>query len=99
MNRQINFNLEKIGLFRKATFKDITEGNIVYLIGDGDEMHKMTIDEVLHPHDDFKAFCANDGCRYGLRDLWVLKSGNDIQKRVDVLENAITSIRAYLNGI
>ena len=99
MNRQIIFNLEEIGLFRKATAKDITEGNIVYLICDGDEMHKMTIDEVLYPYDDFKAFCADDGCRYGLRDLWVLKSGNDLQKRIDILENVITEIRGSLNAL
>lgn len=99
MSRQINFDLEKIGLFRKAEPSDITEGNIVYLIGDGDEMHKMTIDEVYSPNDEWKAFCADDGCRYGLRDLWVLKTGNDLQKRIDILENAVSSIRSSLNAL
>ena len=99
MNRQINFNLEKIGLFRKATSKDIIENNIVYLIGDGDEMHKMTIEKVLYPDDDFRAFSATDGCRYGLIDLWVLKTNNDLQKRIDILENTINSIRDSLADI
>jgi len=99
MSRQINFDLEKIGLFRKAEPSDVVEGNIVYLIGDGDEMHKITIEEVYRPNDDWKAFCADDGCRYGLHDLWVLKSGNDLQKRIDILENAVSSIRSSLNAL
>lgn len=99
MNRKINFNLEKIGLFRKATSKDIVEGNIVYKIGDGDEMHKMTIDEVLRPDDNWKAFDADDGCRYGLHDLWILKTSNELQQRIDILENVIHSIRSSVNTI
>lgn len=99
MSRKINFDLEKIGLFREAEPSDIIEGNIVYLIGDGDEMHKVTIVEVLRPNDKWKAFCASDGCRYGLDDLWVLKTGTDLQKRIDILENATDSINSILRAL
>ena len=62
---------------RKAEPKDIVEGNEVILIGDFDEPHTRTIVEVLRPSDRFKAFCANDSCRYGLDRLYVEeKSGS-----------------------
>jgi len=69
----VKFDLKEIGLFREATPTDIIEGNTVFLVGDGNVMHKFTIDEVLRPSDPWKAFCADDGCRYGLEDLYVLK--------------------------
>ena len=53
---------------RKAEAKDIIEGAIIW--------HKRSkehggpywniIEEVLLPGDGFKAYCADDGCRYGL---------------------------------
>lgn len=74
MSRKIKFDLEKIGLFRTAKASDIIIGKIVYLIGDRDEMHKKIIQEVYNPNDDFKAFIADDGCRYGLYDLYILNN-------------------------
>lgn len=97
--KYVKVDLLSIGLFRKATSADITEGNIVFLIGDGNEMHRMTIDEVLHPNDDFKAFCADDGCRYGLHDLWVLKSGVELEKRMQKLEGIIEQVSYAVNAL
>jgi len=67
-------DLDEIGLFRPATPEDIFVGNIVYLIGDGEEMYRKEVQEVLSPSDPWKAFCADDGCRYGLDDLFVICS-------------------------
>lgn len=92
MEKLIKFDLDKIGLFRKAEPQDIVQGNIVYLIGDGNIMHKMIIDEVLNPNDERKAFCADDGCRYGLLDLYVTNSNNDLQKRIQHYEKTIDLI-------
>jgi len=75
--RQIKFDLENLGLFREAKPSDIIEGNTVFLIGDGDEMHRKTIEEVLSPKDPWKGFCAEDGCRYGLDDLYILEEKQD----------------------
>lgn len=99
MSLKVKIDLEEIGLFRKAEPSDIIESNIVYLIGDNGEMYKKTIIEVYNPNHDWKAFCANDGCRYGLYDLYVLKDGNNLQKRIDILENTVSSIRGYLNAL
>lgn len=98
-SKYVKVDLLSIGLFRKATPDDIVEGNIAFLIGDGNEMHRMTIDEVYRPDDDFKAFCADDGCRYGLYDLWVLKSGVELEKRVQKLEEIIEQISSSLNAL
>ena len=57
--------------FRKAIPEDIVVGNVVYLMGDFKELHTFEIDEVLRPSDKYKAFVADDGCRYGLEDLYV----------------------------
>ena len=57
--------------YRKAEAKDIVEGNTVLLIGDGNFPYEMVIDEVLRPNDPWKAFDADDGCRYGLEGLYV----------------------------
>lgn len=98
-SKYVKVDLLSIGLFRKATPDDIVEGNIVFLIGDGDEMHKKTIEEVYRPNDDWKAFCAEDGCRYGLYNLWVLKSGVELEKKVQKLESIIEQIRYSLNNL
>jgi len=57
--------------FRKATPEDITVGNTVYLLGDENEIYTQTIEEVLRPDDQWKAYVADDGCRYGLDGLYV----------------------------
>jgi hypothetical protein len=57
--------------FRKAKPNDIVVGNTVYLLGDGNEIHTQTIDKVLRPDDNYKAYVADDGCRYGLDGLYV----------------------------
>jgi hypothetical protein len=57
--------------FRKATPEDIVVGNTVYLLGDGNEIYTQTIEEVLRPDDQWKAYVADDGCRYGLDGLYV----------------------------
>ena len=57
--------------FRKAAPKDIVVGNTVYLLGDNMEIYTQTIEEVLRPDDQFKAYVADDGCRYGLAGLYV----------------------------
>jgi len=56
---------------REATPDDIVTGKTVYLSVDS-EIHTKVIDEVLRPSDKWKAFCADDGCRYGLDGLYVL---------------------------
>ena len=58
-------------IFRKATPLDIIVGNTVYLVGDEEDIHTKEINEVLKPDDEWKAFVADDGCRYGLRKLYV----------------------------
>jgi hypothetical protein len=73
----IQFDLEQIRLFKPATELDIVVGNVVYLIGDDDIMYRKVIEEVLNPSDLWKAFCADDGCRYGLQDLYVIKKKKD----------------------
>jgi len=95
-SKYVKVDLLNIGLFRKATPDDIKEDNIVFLIGDGDEMYKKTIEKVYRPDDDWKAFCAEDGCIYGLYDLWVLKSGMELEKRVQKLEGIIEEIISSL---
>ena len=57
--------------FRKAIATDIVEGAVVYLLGDDNDIHTITIDEVLRPDDQWKGFCGDDGCRYGLEGLYV----------------------------
>lgn len=57
--------------FKKATPEDIVVGNTVYLLGDDNEIYTQTIEEVLRPDDQCKAYVADDGCRYGLDGLYV----------------------------
>jgi len=96
---EITIDLEKVGLFREATSNDIYEGNLVFLLGDGNELHKRYISEVYNKTDNWKAFCANDGCRYGLDRLYVLKTNAELEKRIDKLENVIKKISSSLNAL
>lgn len=77
INMKVTVDLEEIGLFRQATELDIVVGNVVYIVGDDDILYRKEIEEVLSPSDPWKAFCAEDGCRYGLDDLYVVKKKKD----------------------
>jgi len=57
--------------FRQATSKDIVADATVYIEGDDGDLHKKVIEEVLRPSDEFKAFSADDGCRYGLDGCYI----------------------------
>lgn len=52
-------------VFRQANPEDFIIGKTVYIEGDNGNLHKMKIVELLRPKDPHKAFCADDGCRYG----------------------------------
>uniref|UniRef100_A0A6H2A5R8 Uncharacterized protein n=1 Tax=viral metagenome TaxID=1070528 RepID=A0A6H2A5R8_9ZZZZ len=58
-------------IFREAIPEDFVVGKVVYLEGDDGDLHKKIIDDVLRPHDPWKAFCADDGCRYGLDGCFI----------------------------
>ncbi len=92
---QVKVNMDEIGIFRQAKSKDVFEGNIVFLVGDGPELYRLTVEEVLRPNDPHKAFVF-DGCRYGLDGLYVLLSGSELQSEVDELRNKLASIKQIL---
>jgi len=55
----------------KAQAKDIVEGGVIwYPECDGDRVWNI-VEEVLRPDDNWKAYCAQDGCRYGLDGAFV----------------------------
>jgi hypothetical protein len=55
---------------RPATSRDIVEGAILwYPHWDGRKW--ACVDEVIRPSDDWKAYSAHDGCRYGLEGAFV----------------------------
>jgi hypothetical protein len=93
---KVKIDLNTCGVFRKAKAKDIFEGNIVFLVGDGAVLHRFTIVEVMDPHNDFKAFTADDGGRYGLDGLYVAVSDMDLQVKVNSLMNKIDRIKDIL---
>ena len=69
-----NYDLAKAAPFpehlRPATALDVQPGNILYyLVGEGS--YWQIVDEVLRPSDAYKAYVAEDGCRYGLEDAFV----------------------------
>lgn len=90
---EIKANLKELDIFRIATEEDIVVGKIVFVIGDSDRIHKKLIQEVLRPSDPWKAFSADDGCRYGLEDLFVLKSNSDLLEENDDLKHRIKHIQ------
>jgi hypothetical protein len=93
----VKINLDTIGVFRKAEPKDIYDGSIVFLVGDGAVLHRQQVLEVRDPQDDFKAFVADDGCRYGLDGLYVLLSNSDLQTKVNDLKYTIDKIKEILS--
>jgi len=72
-------------IIRPITANDIVVGSLYVLvvkasdyhismnIGQSDKYFVGTIDEVLYPDDQYKAFCSDDGCRYGLNSCYVIK--------------------------
>ena len=56
---------------RPATAKDIIEGAVIWYKDGDDGAFWQIVEEVLRPNDLWKAYCAIDGCRYGLDDAWV----------------------------
>ena len=93
----VKINLGTSGVFRPAEPKDIFEGSVVFLVGDGGLLHRFTVDEVRDPEDDFKAFVADDGCRYGLKGLSVALLNKDLQTKVNELESKIKTIKDILS--
>jgi hypothetical protein len=59
-------------IIRRAEAKDVVLGAEFILEGD-DGLCIKKVDEVLRPNDEWKAFSADDGCRYGLDGLWVIE--------------------------
>jgi len=57
--------------FRPAEPKDIVEGAVILHQNGDNGPFERVVDEVLRPSDPWKAYCADDGCRYGLDDAWV----------------------------
>jgi len=57
----------------KANQEDITVGKTVYIKGDDEDYHEKIIEEVLNIADKYKAFVADDGCRYGLSSTYINK--------------------------
>ena len=60
-------------ILRPMTPGDVVSGDIYILDGDFDSYYVGTIDEVIFPDDPWKAFCSDDGCRYGLSGCFVIK--------------------------
>jgi len=58
---------------RPATSKDIIEGNIIWHQREAKygAPYWNIIEDVIRPNDLFKAYCADDGCRYGLDGAYV----------------------------
>ena len=56
---------------RPATPSDIVEGQIIWHKNGDDGPFWNVVEEVLHPDDPFKAYYAEDGCRYGLDEAYV----------------------------
>ena len=61
---------------------DIQVGALVWIDGDDGFVWKV-IEEVLKPTDMFKAFTAEDGCRYGLDGCYVSKGEQNGMQQID----------------
>ena len=95
----VKFKIDQLDIFRKATPKDIFVGNVVYMVGDGNNLIKQIIEEVINPKDDFRAYVADDGCRYGLADLYVLKSSNELHSEIKKLKSVISEINDAIKRV
>jgi len=66
MIEELKKEVEIPGVFRKAESSDIFVGNVIWGKNqDGYYWH--IIKQVYNNYDDFKAYMADDGCRYGLK--------------------------------
>lgn len=73
---------------RPMVQSDIKIGQRLIMIGDDNDLYYKTIDEVLNPSHQFKAFVCDDGCRYGLDGCWILdKVKEDITKVKEIKKN------------
>jgi len=65
-------NCPEPAVLTQATAANIIEGSIIWYVTD-DELQTcwVIVEEVLNPSDEFKAFCADDGCRYGLDGAYI----------------------------
>ena len=75
-----NANAAKLpNKLRPAEANDVIEGAVIWYPEwktkesdpDGDSRGWNIVDEVLFPSDEWKAYCAHDGCRYGLDGAYV----------------------------
>ena len=51
----------------------VKKGEIIIMIGDHNEIFAMEIIEPINVNSENKAFFAQDGCRYGLKDCFYMK--------------------------
>lgn len=91
----VRVNLKDVDVFRPAFSGDIYEDNVVFLVGDGSQLIRMVIEEVIDPYSEFKAFTF-DGCRYGLDGLYVLRKDSELHAKITKLENKISLIKEAL---
>lgn len=56
---------------RRATSSDVVEGAVFYYKVNESDPYWQIVYKVQYPDDDFKAYVAEDGCRYGLHEAWV----------------------------
>ena len=58
---------------RPAEAKDIREGTVIWHIRAAEHGgdYWNVVDEVRDPHDPFKAYVADDGCRHGLDGAYI----------------------------
>ena len=56
---------------RRANSSDVVQGAVFYYGINEPEPYWQIVDRVQYPDDDFKAYVAEDGCRYGLHEAWV----------------------------
>lgn len=66
---------------RPMVAQDVKPGQEFYLLGDYNIVYKGKIDSVLNPSDMHKAFIADDGCRYGLENSFVLIKESRVKKQ------------------
>jgi len=56
---------------RPAAPDDIIVGALIWYKHSDGTHYWQVVGDVLHPDDPWKAYCADDGCRYGLENAWV----------------------------